>query len=510
MKKTQPKYSVPDHCAKPTDNMKYPAVKPRIGVICSDLAAMQILYPLLTSTYYESCHVEMFIPLMKNDEWDYESLTKPKTLKGDWLGLQHLFGNVSMCEIAPIDAHHLGKAFMDFCNRCDVIMPDMGIDCLDYTEAARYYKKTYVSHSFGSVIGCTPKEALWETDRSKGMAIINNCSNSLNTGVTKKVTTAKAALTFLNNGLMKSRNFAIKGYSTTIPDSPDACRHMIINKFDEMKGSAPYILLQEMFEGEEIAFSFYVTPSGIEPSVLCNKEYKGATDGNRGCVMTGEVGTMSMVESIHEISPDIENLMNELYVKHLSKSGYTGFIDINTIRHSDGQYQFLEFTVRAGCPTEGTIAAIYETAYLTLILKTAGLSVDDADEKEYQDTVKKLNGKYVCTIALHHYGIGTHSDPWDTPTYPIHGFDLSMMASSEKRGAVYVKHTPVYTRFDDKRKPHTMNKDRAVLIIGRGTNPKQVAATTLECADKVTSQFHTTRRDIGKGLTPNDFNELIY
>ena len=127
-------------------------------------------------------------------------------------------------------------------------------------------------------------------------------------------------------------------------DGSDAVA-MLENYKKRWAGKIHDIQIQTFAKGVEVAIGgFFNGKDFIQPTFI-NFEYKKLMDGDLG-PNSGEVGTTAYWAE----SPKLFKETLAKMVKPLAKSGYTGYMDVNTICTKEACYP-LEFTPRFGYPT---------------------------------------------------------------------------------------------------------------------------------------------------------------
>lgn len=129
------------------------------------------------------------------------------------------------------------------------------------------------------------------------------------------------------------------------------------DKYGHLKSGGA--ILEEYINGVEVCCGFYWDGSKIVANtVFINQEYKCVLDNNRSGVLGGESGTvivpMEVGELPNKFKVAVKNLSKYLEINY---PNFHGFIDFNTMIKGNKIY-LLEFTVRAGIPTEYEIAHI--------------------------------------------------------------------------------------------------------------------------------------------------------
>ena len=106
------------------------------------------------------------------------------------------------------------------------------------------------------------------------------------------------------------------------------------------------VVVEQFIQGNEVCFGRWFNGTKFVGPLYACEEHKGAQNGDRGRILTGEVGGWLQ----HYEKP--KGLMVEVFerLEDILKNKCCGLVDINTIINSEGVY-FLEFTMRFGRPT---------------------------------------------------------------------------------------------------------------------------------------------------------------
>jgi phosphoribosylamine-glycine ligase len=192
-----------------------------------------------------------------------------------------------------------------------------------------------------------------ESNRSAGKQFAADCG--LVVKPFRKAATFAAARQFLADE--PDGKFFIK-YYRAIPCANKHHAGLVLDDLEEMKGakqSSRPIIIERYIDGYEVDFSFWVPAEGVSPLILVNQEYKGVHNQNRGYAHCGEAGTVFQFKHISDIPERIANAIRKA-TGIFQATGYCGFVGMNTM--FDGKdYNFLEWTVRCGIPTESYVAA---------------------------------------------------------------------------------------------------------------------------------------------------------
>lgn len=108
------------------------------------------------------------------------------------------------------------------------------------------------------------------------------------------------------------------------------------------------VIFEKYVKGQEVCFGAWFNGQHFQSPIYSCIEHKGAQNGDRGNMMTGEVGSTMKLHHLNyktKIGQVFQKL--ELYLK----GRCNGMIDINTILDAEGQLWFVEYTCRFGRPT---------------------------------------------------------------------------------------------------------------------------------------------------------------
>ena len=114
------------------------------------------------------------------------------------------------------------------------------------------------------------------------------------------------------------------------------------------------VRLEEYFSGYECCFGAWFDGEKFLLPIYSCIEHKGAQDGERGGIMTGEVGTTMKFYGSQGADPLNGTRVSEMFsqLEPMLKGTCKGMIDVNTIYDPEtNKLNFLEFTCRFGRPT---------------------------------------------------------------------------------------------------------------------------------------------------------------
>lgn len=117
------------------------------------------------------------------------------------------------------------------------------------------------------------------------------------------------------------------------------------------------IVFERFIEGQEICFGAWFNGETFSSTIYACEEHKGAQNGDRGRLLTGEVG--SWLHWFHKAEGQAVEIFNHLVP--VFKGRCNGMIDFNTILTSTGELYFVEFTIRFGRPTLELMLASFDT-----------------------------------------------------------------------------------------------------------------------------------------------------
>lgn len=164
--------------------------------------------------------------------------------------------------------------------------------------------------------------------------------------------------------------------------------------------------LEEFISGHEWSFAVFYDGTNISQVAYAYKEYKGAQNGDRGGVQTGEVGTLLQWEILEEHSP-IYQFFSKIVSHPALKGKFHGMIDINTIVNEDFSHAHLiEFTPRWGRPSlDVMLGAISNPAkgnFCSLLLAAASGNLKTFPLTGYKEALQL--GKTSVGVTLFDYG----------------------------------------------------------------------------------------------------------
>lgn len=278
------------------------------------------------------------------------------------------------------------------------------------------------------------------------------------------------------------KNFLLKGtIETAMPlcreDCFDLIRHDPYKYFSNEGG----VFLEEKIEGAELCFDTWFNGENYYSHFFVNREYKGAQNGTRGGIFTGESGTVGQMVKWDDIPPFIRGFFDKIK-PDLVASGYKGFIGVNTITYIEGhmdnevdliktkKVHFLEFTTRMGYPTEHILTHLVDygsmQAWITGFSKEMPKPIEDPS----------------VSIAYLFF--------WDNKTIKplIHGIaDLN----PNIKVALFDAH------YDKSGHPRVVEFDRALILTAIQRNFEEAHRFLMDEAHKVQIWGHTYRDDIG-------------
>lgn len=250
------------------------------------------------------------------------------------------------------------------------------------------------------IVGHTREAIELELDRELAFSVVRRIGNRrLKTPKVHQYTSKDGAIAFLRT---TKTDLVAKQHRLSPLDTSDnrtvlvrgaSGRQYMISLLEQ--DSSPWfnqdgsggVRFEQFIEGVEVCWGMMFSQSSpMLPTYWC-QEYKGAQNGNRSGLLTGEVGTvMGMMygrdNPVYEIFSSLGDVLR-------SSGVYTtGMIDFNTIVKPDGTMYFVEFTVRWGRPTmEMQIAMLGTNRSFGDLLQDAALGREESHLYEYSTAV---------------------------------------------------------------------------------------------------------------------------
>ena len=206
------------------------------------------------------------------------------------------------------------------------------------------------------IIGPSAEAALWETDRTLGMKVLEK--HGIPCPAYKEFSNYDAAMAYVRK---EDRPFVVKpcGNETDkalsyVAKSPAD----LIFKLEQWKRAqklkkGPFIL-QEKIDGCEMGVGGWFGPGGWNEGWEENFEHKKLMPGDLG-QNTGEMGTVMRFVKRSKLAKMVLDPLTDT----LERMRYVGCIDVNCIIDGDGKPWPLEFTMRPGWPAFSIQQAIH-------------------------------------------------------------------------------------------------------------------------------------------------------
>lgn len=195
------------------------------------------------------------------------------------------------------------------------------------------------------VFGPSKDVAEWETDRLKGMEVLEE--HGIPTPRTKLCTSYNQARSYVEARdtrlVCKPCADADKSLSYTAKSPEDML--FMLGKWEKEGQLKNKFVLQDFIPGVEFAVSAYCGRDGFGGGFEENFEHKKLMPGEIGPA-TGEMGTVLQFVEKSRIADCVLKPLE----KTLINMGFIGNIDVNCIVDSEGRPQPIEFTVRMGYP----------------------------------------------------------------------------------------------------------------------------------------------------------------
>jgi phosphoribosylamine-glycine ligase len=259
-------------------------------------------------------------------------------------------------------------------------------------------------------------------------------------------------------------------------------------------------LVEDYVEGQEVCWgAFFNGERFVGPLYSCI-EHKGAQDGDRGAVLTGEVGTPIYFHyGLTERNSRIWKIFRSM--EPLFRRQCVGLIDINTVfNYETGELTFLEFTTRFGVPTGEVMQAMMLPEF---DFGKALYTLTQGGEHCFDDAYRWDHG---VGVAVYSYGYPLLDEllGGKENTYEVRGRGLSheiLFDFPEPPRGVSAKSLQIFCGWDPKeRKFFTQYNDRQFITVGFGDLPMDAQASAYRTLKDYWLLGHTWRNDVGNGL----------
>jgi phosphoribosylamine--glycine ligase len=205
------------------------------------------------------------------------------------------------------------------------------------------------------IFGPTKETAEWETDRLKGMKVLER--HGIPCPPTQLCTSYEQAVAYVKKRderlVCKPCGDADKALSYCSKSPEDLL--FMLRKWKNNNQIKDQFILQDFIPGTEFAVSAWFGANGFGGGWWENFEHKSLMPGNIGPA-TGEMGTTILVTEKSKLA----DMMLKPLEKDLLKLGYTGCIDVNCIIDEKGKPWPLEFTNRPGYPAISIESVLFQ------------------------------------------------------------------------------------------------------------------------------------------------------
>ena len=240
---------------------------------------------------------------------------------------------------------HIGRGLVDV---VDDFHPWMNWpDLIIHSDNTRYLREFDTLRALGvPIIGASVETAAWELDRDEGQRVLKK--HGIDVPPVREFNDYDQAIGYVKKEMRrfvsKPSGDADKALSY-VAKTPEDMIYMLERwkKLSKLKGA---FILQEFVGGTEMAVGGWIGPHGFNVGWCENFEFKKLMDGDKG-VATGEQGTVVRYVRRSKLA----NMMLKPLEDALIKTGYVGYVDVNTIIDDAGKPWPLEFTMRPGWPT---------------------------------------------------------------------------------------------------------------------------------------------------------------
>jgi len=260
-------------------------------------------------------------------------------------------------------------------------------------------------------------------------------------------------------------------------------------------------LIEEFAPGQEVCWgAFFNGHKFVEPLYSCI-EHKGAQDGDRGSVLTGEVGTPLFFHyGLTEENSRIWKIFRQM--EPLFRGKCCGLIDINTVvNYEDGSITFLEFTTRFGIPTGEVMHAMMKDSFNfgEALFKLAG---PPEDTTIFQDAFRFCHG---VGVAVFSYGyplldelVGGKENAYEICSRGLtHEIEFQFPQAIPSQAKV----RQVLAGWDPKANVFlTQYNERQFVVVGFGATPREAQAYAYQPLENYWLLGNTWRNDVGDHL----------
>jgi phosphoribosylamine---glycine ligase len=206
------------------------------------------------------------------------------------------------------------------------------------------------------VVGSSAEAAEWESDRSKGMAVLRRVG--IPVPAYREFTDYDTAIAYIKK---QGRPFVSKpsGHCddkslSYVAKSPADLIYMLERWKRAGKRTGQAFILQEKIAGVEVSAGAWFGPDGFVEDWETNFEHKKLMAGNLG-PNTGEMGSVSFWSRKSKLARQVlKPLETELH-----RAGFVGCVDVNCLVDEDGTVHPLEFTTRGGWPALNLEASMF-------------------------------------------------------------------------------------------------------------------------------------------------------
>ena len=329
-------------------------------------------------------------------------------------------------------------------------------------------------------------------------------------------TTPESAIQFL---IDTDRSWVLKQTST----SPQhvANNRTVISKYDDhaaainmLEGPNAWfyangsggVLLEEFIQGQEVCFgAWFDGHKFLNPFYSCI-EHKGAQNGDRGSMLTGEVGSTMAFHNLYNADLTYGKLLHRVQKAFDALVPYlrgtcNGMIDINTILTPSGDLYFVEYTARWGRPTlEMQLSCIPQDVDYGYVLRHLAQG-DDVDLKVIYDTKQFATG-----VTVFSYGIPFISEPDPetvvncTDTSPTNNKISFTPPKCNGTTAVFQPLFATYDNSDDKCGWQTAPSTRQFVVVGLSPDIERSIANAYLPLQDFNLPTCTWRDDIGRNF----------
>lgn len=256
------------------------------------------------------------------------------------------------------------------------------------------------------------------------------------------------------------------------------------------------VILEHFVQGQEVCFgAWFDGEKFLNPLYSCI-EHKGAQNGDRGNMLTGEVGTTMSLNMLRA-----DTLMGIVFSKlePFLKGKCNGMIDINTILTNQGELYFVEYTVRWGRPTlEVQLSMLKPEVNYTDVMRqlAEGTHYDDILVDAYRMT------EYATGVTVFSYGIPFIKQADATTASPT---ALKLAFEMPETDGIRNMTQQIFATFSQEQELwYTASSDRQFVVVGLGDTEEASMKAAYSPLVDYSLPTCTWRDDVGHSFFPTN------